>query len=47
MSLLIRGASQVATPLGNTARRGAEFGRLSIIESAVIRCEGSEIGLCR
>jgi imidazolonepropionase len=43
MSLLIRGASQVATPLGDTARRGTEFGRLSIIENAVIRCEGADL----
>ena len=43
MSLLIRGASQVATPIGNTARRGAEFGRVSTIENAVVRCEGPEL----
>ena len=43
MSLLIRGASQVATPLGNAARRGDELGRLSITKNAVIRCEGSEV----
>lgn len=43
MSLLIRGASQVATPLGYTARRGSEFGRLSTTANTVIRCEGSKI----
>jgi len=43
MSLLIRGASQVATPLGNTARRGGELGRLSTIDNAVVRCDGAEL----
>ena len=43
MSLLIRGARQVVTPLGGTARRGDDFGRLSITENAVVRCEGSEL----
>lgn len=43
MSLLIRGASQLATPLGNAARRGTEFSRLFIAENAVIRCEGSDL----
>ena len=43
MSLLIRGAHQVATPLGSTAQRGSEFGRLSTTNNTVIRCEGSKI----
>jgi imidazolonepropionase len=43
MSLLIRGASQVATPLGSTARRGDGFGRLSTFHHAVIRCDGAEL----
>lgn len=43
MSLLVRGASQVATPLGSEARRGARFGQLSITENVVIRCEGSDL----
>ena len=43
MSLLIRGASQVVTPLGNTARRGRDFGRLAIAPHAVVRCEESKV----
>lgn len=43
MSLLIRGASQVATPLGRTALRGDEFGQLSIVDNAVVRCDGAEL----
>jgi imidazolonepropionase len=43
MSLLIRGASQVATPLGTTARRGEDLGRIEVAARAVIRCEGSEV----
>jgi imidazolonepropionase len=39
MSLLIRGAHQVATPRGSDARRGAELGSLQIRKGAVIRCE--------
>ncbi len=42
-SLLIRGASQLVTPVGNSARRGAELGRLSIEEAAVVRCEEGRI----
>lgn len=43
MSLLIRGASQVATPLGSEARRGGRFGQLSVTPDTVIRCEGSDL----
>ncbi len=43
MSLLIRGASQVATPLGNAARRGADLGRVLTMGNAVVRCDGAEL----
>jgi len=43
MSLLIRGATQVVTPLGNAARREGDFGRLAITPHAVIRCEDSDV----
>ncbi len=43
MSLLIRGATQVVTPLGSAAQRNADFGQLAIAPQAVIRCEGSEV----
>lgn len=43
MSLLIRGANEVATPLGSQARRGAELGALAVIAGAVIRCEGPRV----
>jgi len=43
MSLLIRGASQVATPHGSTARRATELGGLTVIDRAVVRCEGSDV----
>ena len=43
MSLLIRGAHQVATPLGHAARRGDELAKLDIRPHAVVRCEGERI----
>jgi imidazolonepropionase len=43
MSLLIRGAHQVATPLGHAARRGDELAKLDIRPHAVVRCEGGRI----
>ncbi len=43
MSLLIRGASQVATPTGHGARRGADLARLDVQPRAVVRCEGDRI----
>ena len=47
MTLLIRGASQVATPTGHGARRGAELGRLELLPKAVVRCDGGRISLRR
>ena len=43
MSLLIRGAHQVATPLGHAARRGDEFAKLDVRPHAVVRCEDGRI----
>ena len=43
MSLLVRGASQVATPTGQRARRGADLGRLELRPQAVVRCEDGRI----
>ena len=39
MSLLIRGAHQVVSPLGDRARRGTELAALEIRPNAVVRCE--------
>ncbi len=38
-SLLVTGASQVATPRGRTARRGPDLGALEVSSEAVVRCE--------
>ena len=43
MTLLIRGASQVATPTGHGARRGTELGRVELLPEAVVRCDGGRI----
>ena len=43
MSLLVRGAQQVVTPIGATARRGAELSALVVLGSAVVRCEKDRI----
>ena len=43
MSLLIRGAHQVATPTGNDARRGPELATLTVFSDAVVRCENGRI----
>ncbi len=43
MKLLIRGANQVATPTGTTARRGRELSNLEILPGAVVRCEDGVI----
>jgi imidazolonepropionase len=43
MSLLVRGAHQVVTPTGNGARRGRDFGSLSMLPGAVVRCENGRI----
>ncbi len=42
-SLLVRGAGRVVTPVGGTARRGAELATLRIVRDAVVRCEGERI----
>ncbi len=39
MSLLVRGASQVVSPLGDRARRGCDLADLEIIPHGVVRCE--------
>lgn len=43
MSLLLRGAATVATPVGNAALRGEALGRLQRLDGAVVRCEGEHI----
>ncbi|HSL18727.1 MAG TPA: imidazolonepropionase [Methylomirabilota bacterium] len=43
MSLLVRGAAQVATPRGHAARRGAELGALEVVSGAVVRCDDGAI----
>lgn len=43
MTLLIRGASQIATPLGSSARRREDLGRVAVYEDQVIRCEAGTI----
>jgi imidazolonepropionase len=43
MSLLVRGAEQVATPTGNDARRGPEFAALTVHRETVVRCENGRI----
>jgi imidazolonepropionase len=43
MSLLIRGANQVVTPIGSTPRRGPELASLDLHPQAVVRCEDGVI----
>jgi imidazolonepropionase len=43
MSLLVRGAHQVVTPIGNSARRRAELSDLTVHGNAVVRCENDRI----
>jgi imidazolonepropionase len=43
MSLLIRGAHQVAGPVGAAAVRGADLDRLAVLPDAVVRCDGDRI----
>jgi imidazolonepropionase len=43
MSLLVRGANQVVTPTGSTARRGSDFAILEINPHAVVRCDDGVI----
>ena len=43
MSLLIRGAQQVVTPVGSEARRGAELSAIEVLSATVVRCEEDRI----
>ena len=43
MSLLVRGAHQVATPTGNGARLGPELSTLTVFSDAVVLCENDRI----
>ena len=43
MSLLVQGATVVATPRGRSALAGSRQGALDAIPGAVVRCEGREI----
>jgi len=43
MSLLVRGAHQVATPTGHGARRGPALAALTVYPDAVVRCENGRI----
>lgn len=43
MSLLVRGARQVVTPIGSEARRGADLSALEVLSAAVVRCEEGRI----
>ena len=43
MSLLVRGAHQVVTPTGGSARRGPELGALTVHPEAIVRCEDGRI----
>ncbi len=43
MSLLVRGAAQLATPTGNEPRRGRGLSALEILPNAVVRCERDRI----
>jgi imidazolonepropionase len=43
MSLLVRGAHQVATPSGNSARLGPDLASLTVHPDAVVRCEDGRI----
>ena len=43
MSLLVRGAHQVATPTGNGARLGPELSTLTVFSDAVVLCENGRI----
>ncbi|MEE8411673.1 MAG: imidazolonepropionase, partial [Acidobacteriota bacterium] len=41
--LLIVGISELATPLGDAARSGADLGRLSILQDAAVACLNGQI----
>jgi len=43
MSLLVRGAAQVATPRGRDARRSSALGVVETTHGAVVRCDGGAI----
>ena len=43
MSLLVGGASQVATPRGTQGCRGEDLGRLEVLPGAVVRCDDGVI----
>ncbi|HSO24450.1 MAG TPA: imidazolonepropionase [Chondromyces sp.] len=43
MSLLVRGAAQLATPTGTEPRRGRGLSALEILPNAVVRCEHGRI----
>lgn len=43
MSLLIRGASQLATPTGTTARRRTDLGTLTVLSDPSVLCQGGVI----
>jgi len=43
MSLLVRGARQVVTPIGSEARRGAGLSALEVLSAAVVRCDEGRI----
>jgi imidazolonepropionase len=43
MSLLVRGAHEVATPTGTTAQRGSKLETLKVRSGAIVRCDGCEI----
>lgn len=43
MSLLVRGAYQVVTPVGSSARRGSDLAALEINPHAVVRCDDGVI----
>lgn len=43
MSLLVRGAHQVVTPIGSTARRGHELSDIRVLPGAVVRCDDETI----
>ena len=43
MSLLVRGAHQVVTPVGSTARRRGDLSDLRVLPGAVVRCDEGRI----
>jgi len=43
MSLLVRGAQQIVTPIGSEARRGTKLSAIEVFPAAVVRCERDRI----